>query len=534
MSANRFTLMLALFFTTVVNLPLNTKLYQLIIEDPNLSWGFVLSMPFFFTAVFFLVFWFFTFPLVIKPLSITLVMISAVVSYSMYSYGIIFDSSMIQNLFETNYGEASSYLNLSLITWVTLMGLLPAVVIHRTRVEHKPVFRELFHKAGGIILALIVIGLVALGFSADYAAFGRTNSSLKRLIIPTQYLSSTYHYLDRNVFSTPPVYQTLGRDAELLASDNGKPELMVLILGETARAQNFQWNDYPRETNKFTQNEDLITFQNVSSCGTATAVSVPCMFSRMSKSDFESRKAQYQDNLVDLFVHAGINVLWLENDGGCKGVCQNVETWKYGPATDSQYCEGEFCDDRILLEAMDDAITQVSGKDALIVLHLNGSHGPTYFERYGEEFRNFVPDCQRSDIQNCSSEELVNTYDNTLLHTDYVIAQAISRLKELSSDWDPRLVYISDHGESLGEKGFYLHGMPYAIAPDEQTRIPWMLWLSESVKEQQQIKPECVSEAAKEGQFSHDNFFDSILGLMTIRTDLYLPELDVLAGCRAG
>jgi len=302
------------------------------------------------------------------------------------------------------------------------------------------------------------------------------------------------------------------------------------------RSMNYQLNGYPRDTNPFTmpfaEQSDLVSFKSVSSCGTATAISVPCMFSRMSQADFDGRSVKYQDGLIDIYRHAGFNIIWLENDGGCKGVCDRVETHTFTASTDSPYCVHEFCYDQILVDEFDTAVERVKGGNAVIGLHLNGSHGPTYFERYPQAFRHFLPDCQRSDIQNCSNEEIVNTYDNTIRYTDYVLSEVIKKTQALSAVWDVTVVYVSDHGESLGENGIYLHGMPYALAPVEQTQVPMIFWVSDDLANSQSLDKACLKQRAHEGRYSHDNLFDTLLGLMSVTTSVYRSELDILAGCR--
>ena len=533
MSSNRFTFYLALFFLLVINVPLNLKLIDLVLADPNLDTGFVLSLPVFFISVFFLIFWFFAIPRLLKPVSILIVLASSIVSYSMYSYGVVFDYSMIQNVFETNYGEANAYLNREFVLWLIGMGIVPSILIARAKIRYKRWPGEMLHKTVGFIGAVGFIGILASLYYADYSAFGRNNAYLSKMIIPTEYLAATYKYVDRNLMHEPPAFEQIGLDATIPERQTDKPELMVLVLGETARSQNYQANGYSRETNMFTQDQGLISFQSVESCGTATAVSVPCMFSRMSQQSFDDRKVRYQDNVIDVLSHAGINILWLENDGGCKGVCDRVETWTYNSNTDSPWCESEFCDDLILLDEFDRAVSEVNGVDAVIVLHLNGSHGPTYFERYGERFRHFMPDCQRSDIQNCTDEEIVNSYDNTILHTDYLISELIKKARTLDQAWNTSLVYISDHGESLGENGIYLHGMPYSLAPLEQRSVPWMFWLSDGIQQADALDMSCIAEQARSAGFSQDNLFDTLLGLMDVETQVYNASMDTLAPCRS-
>ncbi|MGL5392457.1 MAG: phosphoethanolamine transferase, partial [Shewanella sp.] len=171
-------------------------------------------------------------------------------------------------------------------------------------------------------------------------------------------------------------------------------------------------------------------------------------------------------------------------------------------------------------------------KDTFITLHVIGSHGPTYFQRYPPEHRQFLPDCQRSDIQNCTSEQLINTYDNTILYTDYILSEVIKQLKQNNERFDTAMLYLSDHGESLGEKGMYLHGTPYSIAPNEQINIPMLAWMSEDFSQENRLNTTCLTEQAKSGRFSHDNLFDSLLGLMNVNTAVYQQPLDIFALCR--
>jgi len=531
MSTNRFTLWLTLYFLLVLNIPLTLQLYKIIsTTESELAVGFILSLPLFFGSLFYLLFSFISVRWLLKPLSILLVLISSMITYAMYSYGTLFDYSMMQNVFETNYGEASAYLNLSAAGSFLLLGVLPAALIARTKIVYKDPLKELLHKGGAVLASIAVIGVVAVLYFKDYSAFGRNNSYLNKMIIPVEYVAATVKYINRNVLAEPLKYESLGEDAQLVAS--AKPRLTVLILGETARAQSFQLNGYPRATNPYTSQLGIVAVQGVTSCGTATALSVPCMFARMDQQSFDGRKARFQDGLMDVFVHADINTLWLDDDGGCKGVCDRVETWNYVQGYDSEYCTSEFCDDHILLRELDKAIASRGAGDVLIALHTNGSHGPTYFERYDDKFRAFTPDCQRSDIQNCTTEEIINTYDNTIVHTDNLIAETIKKVRDHYPQYASRVVYISDHGESLGENGVYLHGMPYTIAPEQQTQVPWLLWFSDVAQKELAIDVSCLQARAEQGGYSHDNLFDTMLSITGVETSIYQPDLDLLSGCR--
>jgi len=533
MSLNGFTLLLVLYFVLALNLPLVGRLVTILEQTENLTLGMVLSLPFFFGALFYLLFSLFTVRYLVKPVAVTLVLLSSLVSYAMFQFGILVDSDMIRNIVETNSGEALAYLNRSSLLWWLGTGLLPAFLIIRMPLRYNGFLKEMLLKGGSMLVAVLVVVLIASLYYKDYAALGRNNSYLKSMIIPSQFLWSVGKYVNNTYLSPERPYQSLGLDATVAdGSTTRSPRLTVLVVGETARAMNFELNGYPRPTNAFTRDLDMLSFQTVSSCGTATAISVPCMFSRLDKSDYDPTISKTQDNLLDVLSHANVLVRWMENDGGCKGVCARVPTIEFSPDSASERCDGEYCRDEVLLDNLQAELDALKGRDAVLVLHLVGSHGPTYYQRYPAAFQRFMPDCPRSDIQNCSDAEIVNSYDNTLYHDDYILSQIIALLKQREADWQSNMLYISDHGESLGENGMYLHGMPYAFAPKEQTHVPLLTWMSPEFSLEGGYDRACLEQSAKNGSFSHDNLFDSVLGLMQVSTGIYRPKQDIFGSCR--
>ncbi|GAA3526821.1 phosphoethanolamine--lipid A transferase [Zobellella aerophila] len=528
-----FVFLLSLYFFFVLNIPLIAKLVDILDHLERVKLGFIISIPFFFVACLNIIFTLLAIKYIEKGLFIILVLLSSSVSYAMYNYGVIFDREMIVNILQTHSGEAKSYLNFSSFLWFLLTGVIPAVVIFRTDIIHGGLLKGLLWKVFSILASLLVIAVIALFYYKDYASVGRNESYIKKLIIPTYYVSSAGGYFYDAYLKEALPYQTLGEDAVSAApSENGKHTLLVLMIGETARSMNFAYNGYPRDTNSFTKELGFISFRDVSSCGTATAVSVPCMFSHLSKADFSPEQADHQDNLLDVLSHAGIDIRWYENDGGCKGVCRNIATVEFRPEDGGPLCDGDYCKDGVLLGALEQAIEKTKDKDTVLVLHMVGSHGPTYYQRYPDEFAHFKPDCARSDIQNCNARELMNTYDNTIYYDDYIIGEVVKALNNRHDHWNTGLVYISDHGESLGESGLYLHGMPYAMAPEQQTRVPMLVWLSSALAEEKKLDNACLKHKAETGRYSHDNLFDSVLGLLDISTGLYRQELDIFSPCR--
>ncbi|MFM5737858.1 phosphoethanolamine transferase [Aeromonas veronii] len=527
-------LLLVLFFALVLNWPVFLHFYTVLSALTHVKAGFAISIPLVLIAALNAVFIPFTFRFVLKPFFTVLILTGSIVSYAMLKYGVIFDAGMIQNIVETNSGEAGAYLNGSVALWFLLTGLLPVLVLWSLRIRYPARwYQGLALRAGVLAISLLFIGGVASLYYQDYASVGRNNKSLAKEIVPANYVHGLYKYGRDVLFATPIPYQQLGTDARVVARGS-KPTLMFLVVGETARSQNYSLNGYGKATNSFTAKEQgVVSFKDVRSCGTATAVSVPCMFSNLTRRGYDDQLASSRDGLLDVLQHAGVSVLWKENDGGCKGVCRNVPTIEILPKSYPALCQGESCYDEVLLEGLDQQIAGMKG-NKLVAFHLMGSHGPTYFRRYPASERVFMPDCPRSDIENCSNEELVNTYDNTIRYTDKVVGLLIDKLKSLESQYDVGLVYLSDHGESLGAMGLYLHGTPYKFAPDDQTRVPLLTWFSPQLQADRQLDMGCLAAEASSQRFSHDNLFHSMLGIMDVQTRVYDNKLDLFKPCRAG
>ncbi|WP_300477692.1 phosphoethanolamine--lipid A transferase [Shewanella sp.] len=533
LSVNRFTFITALFYVCIFNIPLFDIIKKGIEKQPDVDPIFIATMPLFLTFALSFVFSLFTVKYLVKPFFIILTLLSSSVFFAAYQYNVVFDYGMIENTFQTNHAEALMYVNFASIINMLLTGILPAYLIYKADIQYQPFFKELLHKVLFMLAMLAGLAIIAFFYFQDYAAFGRNNDELKRYIVPTYFIGAASKYINVHYLQTPMEYQQLGLDAKnVSANPNGKPNLLVLVVGETARSMNYQYYGYDKPTNAHTQDQGLIVFKDTSSCGTATAVSLPCMFSRMGREDYDSRRAYAQDTAVDVLNHGGIKVQWFDNDSGCKGVCDQVENITIDLNSDPELCTGQYCFDQVLLNKLDETLATAERKDTVIVLHVIGSHGPTYFLRYPPEHRKFTPDCQRSDIQNCSPDELINTYDNTILYTDYIISEVVKKLQNQQDKFDPAMLYLSDHGESLGEKGMYLHGAPYSIAPIEQTSIPMLAWVSEDFSKDNHLDMACLAEHAAKGGFSHDNLFDSLLGLMNVKTEVYQPKLDIFASCR--
>ena len=472
-----------------------------------------------------------------KPVLSLIFCVTALAAHFMSQYGTVIDSTMVQSVVETNPREATALLNWRMGMYFLLLGVAPSIIVWRTKLIFPALRRDLLSRAAIVMLSLVsALGLM-LAFYKHYAPTFREHRELQFMLTPVNYLWATNSYLKRKM-SRARIVAPLGTDAVKGIFWQGKERktVTVIVLGETARGMNFSLNGYERNTNpELSKQAGLINFTNVQACGTATAVSVPCLFSSLGRSNYSENKAKSQQGLLDVLSHAGFDVLWRNNNSGCKGVCDRVEYEDMAkPVAGNPHCNSEECYDERMLDGLPERIRS-SKKDLVIVLHQQGSHGPTYWKRYPEKFKQFGPECATSDLQKCSSEEIVATYDNTILYTDYFISQTISMLSRLEQDdkIDVSLMYFSDHGESLGENGMYLHGSPYMISPIEQRHVPFMTWMSDSFRSRFQIDGTCLAARADQ-PFSHDNVFHSVLGMLNVKTSVHNPSLDIFQACTQG
>ncbi|MCB2252474.1 phosphoethanolamine--lipid A transferase [Pseudomonas chlororaphis] len=470
----------------------------------------------------------------LKPVLTLVALVSAAAAYFMNEYGITIDTVMVQNVFETNPDEAAALFNLKLLGYLLVLGALPVALVWRTPVRYRPFFRGLLNKLL-VSAACVLVILVSVGaFYSTYAPIFRQEDKLTHFINPTNYIYAIAKYGKQRLgIKQHVVVQPIGQDAVMSAQASGreKKSLMILVVGETARADHFSLNGYARDTNPELAKLDIINFTQVHSCGTSTAVSVPCMFSMFPREDYSDKKGKTYEGLLDVLQRAGVQVLWLDNNSDCKGTCLRVPNRDIPKTQPSPFCDGKNCLDEALLVDLQQYIDSLAG-NAIIVLHADGSHGPEYYERYPKSLERFTPICHTNQLGSCSSEELVNVYDNTILYTDHFLARVVELLKRNQQRYDTSMLYVSDHGESLGENGLYLHAAPYALAPQAQTHVPMVMWFGDKTLGDLGIQRDCLQGKSDQPDLSHDNLFHSLLGLFEVRTELYQPQLDIFHSCR--
>lgn len=444
-----------------------------------------------------------------KFFSIFFIIASCISVYFITFYGTLIDSDMIRNVAQTDTKEV-----LDLLNWrmgiLGVLVLLLSVFISKIRIENSAVGRgikTMRTRILSILLGLAIFLAIFLPLSRTFMPFFRNYNEIRMYNVPFYQIYAAYRYYEK--FLKPkPEFKTMAKDAFM--ENNSTKKLLVLVVGETARAANYSLNGYGKnDTNFYTKKEGVIFFNDFSSCGTATAVSLPCMFSFSKRQNYSS--SEFNENAMDILQKAGVDTAWFDNNsGGCKGVCDRL--------LDKKQLSSDF--DENLLISLKEKLKNLSTQN-IIVLHLQGSHGPTYYKRYPDSFKRFTPTCDTNELSKCDNEALINTYDNTLLYTDYILSEIIKLLKE-KNDYQSSLFYLSDHGESLGENGIYLHGMPYAIAPSTQTRIPAIFWSNDENLMNLALKHKSL-------KLSQDNLFSTLLGYFDINSSVYEANYDLLS-----
>ena len=530
--------LVSLWLASVCNLPLWRAVAALPGTEGLRGWGFALAFMVLVAAGNAAVIGLLAWGRALKPVLGVMLLAGAAGVYFMWSYGIVIDTTMLVNVLQTDPREAGDLLNWRMAAALLLLAAPPLVWLLRRPVRRLGWWRQLWHGVLLILAAVLVgVGSLLLVFQ-DFAATMRNHTQLRYLINPLNSLYAVADLTTRPLRMDTRTLAPLGRDAQLGTSyaTQAQPPLLVLVVGETARAANFTLNGYERPTTPLlSARQDLANAPDAWACGTSTAASVPCMFSHLGRAEFGKRKTD-AEGLLDVLQHAGLGVVWIDNQSGCKGVCDRVTEIGTARLADAQLCPGGDCQDTIMLRDLDAHIAALPperrARGVVVVLHQMGSHGPAYAKRSLPAHKRFTPECQTNALQQCSREQVVNAYDNSIVATDFFLNATIEWLQARAHQAQTALLYVSDHGESLGENNLYLHGLPYAIAPDVQKHVPWIAWLSPALQARSGVTTACLQREWAHQRLSHDNYFHSVLGLLDVHTSVYQNSLDAFAPCR--
>lgn len=521
----------ALWFVIIMNVAFWRAAWAAVGGVNSANLGFALSLPVFVLLFIWLALQAVTWGRLAKPVLSILLLVGAVVSFFGQAYGVMLDRDMVANVMQTHTAEALELLSWRLVGWVFVAGAIPCAVLWRIPVRRERWPLAILIKAAVLLCTAAMLIAVLPIFFKSYAGMARNHRDLRLQLVPTNLLSASFGYF-KGRWSAPPSLQPVGLDAQPRErSTASKPRLLILVVGETARAPNFSLTGYARETNpRMAKENDLLVFRDVRACGTNTATSLPCMFLDVGRQGFESNLAARRESLLDVLQRAQVGVTWRDNNSGCKGICDRIAREDVSQNRIHGMCSSQECWDEVLLTNMQPRLDAVQ-RDTVVVLHMKGSHGPAYYLRYPPGFEYFTPVCRTNQLDQCERETIVNAYDNTLRYTDFVLSRTIELLRSNAKRFDTAMLYVSDHGESLGENGLYLHGIPYAVAPREQTSIPLLVWMPREQMDGWGLDRECMRRQLGDA-FSHDSLYSSVLGLMGVATSVYRSELDLFGNCR--
>ncbi len=477
----------------------------------------------------------------IKPLLALLTLVGALAMHYMQAYGVVIDPSMVRNTLNTDPAETRELMTWSLVLDLLLYAALPIALLFFTHLEVRPWGQRLRARAVLLAGAAGVLVLALLWQFQPLAAMSRNHKEMRYLVTPLNTLWSLGNVLAADARGAARPRQAIGLDAAPGPGWAGrdKPRLVIFVVGETARADSWGLSGYARQTTpqlaQLAQVAPLINFSDVTACGTSTEVSLPCMFAPVGRRQYDEARIRGSESLLHVAARAGVAVHWRDNQSGCKGVCSGLPQDTVSAAIAPGLCDGDRCLDEGLLRGLDERLQTLHGKRGttqLLVLHMLGNHGPSYWRRYPPAFERFTPVCRHDDLGRCTRDEIVNAYDNALLYTDHVLATLIGTLSAHAGDVDTAMLFVSDHGESLGEKNLFLHGVPYPIAPREQTQVPMVMWWSAGFGRSAGLNPDCLRTRARQPA-AHDHLFHTLLALLDVKTSLYEPAFDVTHDCRS-
>lgn len=525
---NHFLFLTAFFWTACFNAPIVSSIIKSASADknnllPTLILTLAVSVSVFFLSMSIIALLGLLPRLIFKGLMILLTLLGATSLVVWLYYGIAMTPDMVRNFLATDFHEASGYWSWSLALNFILISLPGLLLINRLRSSRRP---ESKLKRLGICVVTLLCGVFVLFIQLQpFSALMRGDKSLRYLFAPVNIVYSTSSTLLRD--QNPEKAQKVIVDASpkaIFTSD--KPTLFVVLIGETARSANWQLANYEKATNPELSKLNIVNIPKVQACGTSTDVSLPCMLSRVGRRDYDRKRILTEESLPSLLKRAGFSVTWVDNQSGCKGTCDGVRVTK--PTPDPLYCHAGTCMDGVFNRSIDEAFNALKTQNhTVLFLHMMGSHGPAYYKRSTESEKVFGKECTDPTFKSCSKESIRAAYDSSIRYTDRVVAELIRKLQN-RADINTALIYLSDHGESLGENGLYLHGAPYYIAPDEQKIVPMVMWFSEPFKKNYTIDTRVIEENSHK-PVTHDHLYHTILGLLNVRSSTYDSQWDLSA-----
>lgn len=424
-------------------------------------------------------------------------LISSFAIYFVNTYNAIIDESMLNNVFNTKYSEASSFFSIKIIFYMLIFGVLPSIYIIKAKIINEKIKKRLIR----LSLAFLFILALVLANGSNWLWIDKNATKLGGLVMPWSYTINSIRYMN---------HQHKRNKKEILLPDatiqNDKKSVVVLVIGESARSQNFSLYGYEKNTNPLLSQTPNLYHFDATSCATYTTAALKCILEhKYSKELYEI--------LPNYLNRNNVHVVWRTTNWGEPPI--HIEKFQKRDALLENYTGENGQYDEILISGLKEEIMATDKSKTLIVLSTSTSHGPSYNKRYPAEFEVFKPVCTSVELANCTHDELINAYDNTIVYTDYLLHSIIQTLKEME-DYESSMIFVSDHGESLGEKNLYMHGVPMSIAPREQFEIPFIVWVSENSK---QLKPN--------KSVSQHHVFHSVMNFLSVESPIYDENMNI-------
>lgn len=423
--------------------------------------------------------------------------INAIAIYFINTYSVIIDKTMISNILNTNYEESSSFFSFGLIIYLLFLGVIPSIFIVRVKIINES-FKK---KLTTFLLTLIFIVSLVFANSSNWLWIDKHSTKLGALAMPWSYVINTSRFY---------IHKSQENKKEILLPDatikDTEKSIAVLVIGESARSENFSLYGYKKNTNPLLSKIKNVYSFKATSCATYTTAGIKCIL------EHENTSKLYEI-LPNYLYRNNVEVIWRTTNWGEPPI--HIKNYLNRHDIEKKYGGGYSNYDEILLNGLQEQILVSKNNKILIVLHTTTSHGPTYNKKYPPQFEKFKPVCNSVELGKCTTEELVNAYDNTIVYTDYILSNLIESLKQLD-EYKSTMLYVSDHGESLGENNLYMHGLPVSIAPKEQLDIPFIVWLSDDYKK---IK--------SHEELSQNHVFHSVLNFLAIESPIYDENMSI-------
>ncbi|MDR3290073.1 MAG: sulfatase-like hydrolase/transferase [Rickettsiales bacterium] len=466
---------------------------------------------------------------------------NAFVFYFMSHFNTPINYDIFTNALQTNIEEVKDFLNFDMFFIVIIFGFVPCCAYYdftkKVDIFDDDIKHLLMVKGIVVIVSIILILIMIFDNFKNFLVI-RQNNELFDYLPPYNYIVGTIKTIKKSKKSKKKITTRIEKsqdDDEAMAVMDGKLKnisngsainlktknrnLIVYIVGESERSKSISYNGYDKNTMKFLDKyrDNIVNFQNFYSCNTSTFNSIPCMFTHSQKLDLDSM-LEYE-NYVDIFKKLNFGLQWKTNNGGCKGVC--------GAITDVGKVDGG---DIELLGDLNKEISKLKADNNVIYLHFRGSHGTEYYKRYPDEFEYWKPACKEKELRKCDDESIINAYDNSIRYTMFIVAKLIEILKA-NNDFNTGLVFVSDHGENIGENGFYLHGTPYILTKEVAGKVASFMWFNDNLLEEFKLNKQCMKNK-ESGKFGHFNMFHTMLGLFRVNNAYYDEKMDIFKSCQ--